>query len=112
ICPFCVETYEPSEKVIETLGLPMVDGKPPQLARGKGCSRCGNRGLKGRTGVYEVMPITQNLRDMVLAKASGADLKRQAIADGMQTMYDIGVQKVMDRITTPEEVIRVLMTED
>ncbi len=112
ICPFCVETYEPSEKVIETLGLPVVDGKPPQLARGKGCSRCGNRGLKGRTGVYEVMPITQNLRDMVLAKASGADLKRQAIADGMQTMYDIGVQKVMDRITTPEEVIRVLMTED
>ncbi|MCW5943375.1 MAG: Flp pilus assembly complex ATPase component TadA [Fimbriimonadaceae bacterium] len=112
VCPSCVEAYTPSPDEVATFSIPTPNGHPPQLARGKGCTRCGSRGLRGRTGVYEVMPMTPSLREMVLARASGADLKRQAIADGMMTMFDAGMRKVLDRVTTPEEIVRVLLTED
>lgn len=112
LCPYCKEEYEAPEEIVRSLQLPCPDGKPPILARGKGCTRCGHRGLKGRTGVYEIMPMSSPLRQMVLDRASGADLKQLAIQEGMQTMYESGIRKVLDHVTTPEEVIRVLLTEE
>ncbi|MGI8922515.1 MAG: GspE/PulE family protein [Fimbriimonadales bacterium] len=107
ICPGCRETVPPTRDVKEALDL-----GDECVSRGKGCSRCGNRGMKGRTGTYEIMAMTDTLRDMVLARKSANDIKTEAVTEGMKTMRDTGRQKVINGITTPEEVIRVLFAED
>jgi type IV pilus assembly protein PilB len=68
--------------------------------------------MKGRTAVYEVMPMTDTLREMVLRRASGNELMDQAQRDGMVTMRQAGIKKVAEGVTTPEEVLRVLFTEE
>jgi type IV pilus assembly protein PilB len=107
VCPSCRELV-PAE-LADKAALDLVDIK---IARGAGCGRCGNRGMKGRTAVYEIMSMSDTLRSMVLKQASGAELKSQAIAEGMTPMRSSGRQKVIDNVTTPEEVLRVLYTED
>jgi type II secretory ATPase GspE/PulE/Tfp pilus assembly ATPase PilB-like protein len=89
------------------LDLPAV-----QVQAGKGCNRCGGRGLRGRSAAFEIMPMSDTLRELVLKRVSGADLRGTAISEGMQTMRDSGRRKVLDGTTTPEEVLRVLFTED
>jgi type IV pilus assembly protein PilB len=75
-------------------------------SRGKGCDRCSGTGYKGRVGLYEVMEITEELRELILAGASGPELRRQAIDEGMITLRRSGLRKVMDGVTTVEEVVR------
>jgi type IV pilus assembly protein PilB len=107
ICPSCRELVpaELSDRAALDLG-------EIEVARGVGCGRCGNRGMKGRTAVYEIMSMSDTLRDMVLKRAPGSELKDQAVAEGMQTMRISGRQKVLDHVTTPDEVLRVLYTDD
>jgi type IV pilus assembly protein PilB len=108
VCPSCRELV-PAE-LADQAALALDDGA--MVARGAGCGRCGNRGMKGRTAVYEIMSMSDTLRDMVLKRAAGSELKEQALAEGMQSMKTSGRQKVLDHITNPEEVLRVLYTED
>lgn len=112
ICAHCKETRPASLATIEALGIPMRDSQPPILAVGRGCPRCGGRGMKGRTAVFEVMPMTDALRDLVLKRSGGPILRGQAIAEGMTTMHESAVRKVLDGITTPDEVARVLYAEE
>jgi type II secretory ATPase GspE/PulE/Tfp pilus assembly ATPase PilB-like protein len=107
VCPSCRELVPAELSDRAALDLDEVT-----IARGVGCGRCANRGMKGRTAVYEIMSMSDTLRSMVLQKASGAELKAQAIAEGMTPMRTSGRQKVIDHATTPEEVLRVLYTED
>ena len=74
--------------------------------RGKGCERCNGTGYKGRVGLYEVMEITEELRDLILVGASSLELKRKAVEEGMITLRRSGLRKVMDGVTTIEEVVR------
>jgi type IV pilus assembly protein PilB len=112
ICPNCKENRQATLTDCEALGLPMVGENPPMLKAGAGCEKCGGRGMKGRTAVYEMMPMSDKLRELVLKNASSEQVHVQAIADGMMTMRDAGVQKVLQGVTTPEEVTRVLFSED
>jgi type IV pilus assembly protein PilB len=107
VCPSCRELVPAELSDRAALDLDEVT-----IARGVGCGRCANRGMKGRTAVYEIMSMSDTLRAMVLRQASGAELKAQAIAEGMTPMRASGRQKVIDHVTTPEEVLRVLYTED
>ncbi len=111
ICPHCKEARAASAATVEALGLPTRDGQLPVLAYGRGCTRCGGRGMKGRTAAYEITPMTDSLRDLVMKRADGALLRGQAIRDGMSTMTDSAIRKVMDGVTTPDEVARVLYAE-
>ena len=77
--------------------------------RGKGCPTCNFTGMKGRVAIYEVMPITEPLRDMILKSASTADLRAQAQQDGMKTLRQAGLMKVLEGTTTVEEVLRVTL---
>jgi type IV pilus assembly protein PilB len=77
--------------------------------RGKGCATCSFTGMKGRVAVYEVMPITEPLRDMILKSASTAELREQAQKDGMKTLRQAGLMKVLEGTTTVEEVLRVTL---
>jgi type IV pilus assembly protein PilB len=74
--------------------------------RGKGCEKCNNTGYKGRVGLYEVMEVTEDLRELILVGASAMELRRKAVADGMLTLRSSGLQKVKDGVTTIEEIVR------
>src|SRR5882672_3457304 len=81
-----------------------VDGVQPM--KGAGCDRCNNTGYKGRVGLYEVLEVTEELRELILVGASGLELRRKAIEEGMITLRASGLRKVKDGLTTVEEVVR------
>ena len=74
--------------------------------KGTGCDRCNLTGYKGRVGLYEVMEIGDEMRELILVGASGLELRRKAIAEGMITLRQSGLRKVKDGLTTIEEVVR------
>lgn len=112
ICPQCREARPATTATIEAFGLPVRQDRPPILAYGRGCAKCGGRGMRGRTAVFEIMPMTETVRDMVLQRSSASRLRGQAITEGMITMRESAVRKVLDGITTSEEVARVVCEED
>ena len=74
--------------------------------KGVGCETCNSTGYKGRVGLYEVMEITEELRELILVGASGLELRRKAVEEGMITLRRSGLHKVMEGVTTIEEVAR------
>ena len=74
--------------------------------RGKGCEKCNHTGYKGRVGLYEVMEVTEELRELILVGASGLELRRKAVDEGMITLRGSGLRKVKEGVTTIEEVVR------
>lgn len=111
ICPSCKEFTPAEQSVIDEFKLDTSNGTP-MIGRGRGCSRCGGRGMKGRTAACEIMPMTEGLRNLILAKAPSSQVTKQAIAEGMVSMRQAGIRKLLEGLTTPEEVIRVLYTEE
>ena len=78
--------------------------------KGRGCATCNFTGMKGRVAIYEVMPITEELRELVLKDASTAEIRERAQAQGMKTLRQAGLLKVLDGTTTAAEVLRVTMS--
>ena len=74
--------------------------------KGSGCEKCNKTGYKGRVGLYEVMEITDELRELILVGASALELRRKAIEEGMITLRGSGLRKVKEGVTTIEEVVR------
>ena len=74
--------------------------------KGAGCEKCNHTGYRGRVALYEVMEVTETLRELILVGASGLELRRKAIEEGMITLRQSGLRKVKDGITTMEEVVR------
>jgi type IV pilus assembly protein PilB len=112
VCPSCREWYPANDTWIKEFNLGTANGGTLRLARGRGCVRCNNRGMKGRTAVCEVMPINDSLRNLVLKRANASDVTEQARADGMMTLRQAGVRLMLEGVTTPEEVLRVLYAEE
>ena len=83
-----------------------VDAKAVTPMKGKGCDRCNNTGYKGRVALYEVMETSEELSELILIGASGLELRRKAVDEGMITLRQSGLRKVKDGITTIEEVVR------
>lgn len=103
ICPSCKEKYTPAEEVWGDLKLT----ERFDFYRGKGCMKCKNTGFSGRIGIYELLLMSEEIKNMVTAKISANEIKNKAINLGMYTLYDNGIQKVKNGITTLEEVLRV-----
>ncbi len=95
------------EDIIKKHYLTIGEKKEIRLYKGQGCKICHFTGYSGRVGLFEVMEITEKLRSLIIQKSSADDIKRQAIADGMHTMLDDGLQKVARGMTTVEEVLRI-----
>ena len=74
--------------------------------RGRGCDRCGKSGYKGRVGLFEVMEVTEGIRQLVLNNDPVSEIRKQAVANGMITLRQSGLRKVRDGVTTIEEVVR------
>jgi general secretion pathway protein E len=107
VCPHCAVDEFLTEEQAQSLRLPRVRGRSLRVRRGAGCIRCRFTGYHGRTGLFEVMPVTPRMAQLVAAKATTNQLKREALNDGMLTLRDYSIKKLARGETTYEEVIAV-----
>ena len=106
VCKDCKrEAPMPPEALME-VGFSAEDAKALKTYKGKGCSTCNNTGYKGRIGLYEVMEVNDDIRELILIGASSLELRKKAIEDGMITLRESGLHKVRAGLTTLEEVVR------
>lgn len=107
VCPFCKKIAAAPATTLMAMGIPVTDA-PKFLAHGAGCSKCGGRGMKGRTAVYELMPMSGALGEMTLRGGSGRQLRDLAVTEGMRSMRDYAIEQALKGMTTMEEITRVL----
>ncbi len=107
ICPECKTPVETNPQALIDMGVSPEEATRAQLYKGVGCRHCNNTGYKGRVALYEVMPFTEELKELVLQGASTAELKAEAIRLGMKTLRMAGITKMLEGVTTAEEVLRV-----
>ena len=105
VCPDCREMYSATAEELTELGRSGETGRV--LARGAGCTACGGTGYRGRVGLFEVLPMTDEIRTLVSDRASTAVLQRAAVAAGMRTLREDGIRLALEGVTTPMEVRRV-----
>ncbi len=106
ICPGCRAEYEPSEAILAQLGLSPHEIGDKHFFYGKGCDACNNTGYKGRKGIYELLDVTDPIRELINERAPGVVLKQKAIELGMTTLRDDGMRSIYDGETTIEEVLK------
>ena len=114
ICPKCKELLRKEEKedIFEQLKDIEFDRNLIQLYQGKGCENCRFTGYRGRTAIYEIISVTEPIRKLILSRASSQEIKQKAVALGMRTLRQDGLQKVFKGLTTFTEVIRVTQQEE
>ena len=93
-------------QALTDIGYPPEEASRVKLYKGRGCPVCNSTGYKGRVGLYEVMDITDELREMILCGASSLELKNKALEQGMISLRQSGLRKIKDGLTTVEEVVR------
>ncbi len=106
ICMDCREPIKVHPQLLIDLGIPPDEVKSFPVYKGKGCPICNNTGYKGRVGLYEVMPMKEEVRELVLSRASTTEIKKEAMRLGMKTLRQSGIAKIKDGVTTIEEVLR------
>lgn len=107
VCPKCKHPFTPSEAALETAGITPEMAANATFMKGKGCSYCSKTGYRGRLGVFELMLMTPRIRELSFQGASTQEIRKAAVAQGMHTLYQDGIRKVLKGITTLEEVFRV-----
>ena len=107
ICKECKSFYEPTEEELSGIGVTLAQLKDGQIAIGTGCSYCFDTGYVGRTAIYEILTITDVVREGVLARHGASAIKEKALEQGLKTLRMDGARKVIDCVTTVEEVLRM-----
>jgi len=112
LCQECKEVEEVSKQALLDAGVPPDEVDDFVCYKGKGCSNCNDSGYKGRVGIYQVMPMFDEIREMVLAGANTAEIKRESMRLGVRTMRQAALQKLKEGVTSFEEVIRCTVADD
>ena len=107
LCHECKTAYAPTSVELADFEVPPESLLGRTVYKANGCPACLQTGYKGRTGIYEVLEVTDSIRRLVQKEASGAEIKALAVAEGMKTLRDDGVRKVLEGATSFEEVLRV-----
>jgi type IV pilus assembly protein PilB len=107
ICPKCRARHTPSETLLKDVNLTEEQLKGATFMRGKGCNSCQKSGFRGRIGIYEMLMINSRVREMIFANEPATEIRRYAMANGMKSLYQDGIDKVLSGFTTIEEVYRV-----
>jgi len=107
VCTTCSEEIKIPPKALADAGMKPDRIKQAQLRRGKGCEECNRTGFRGRVALYEVMPVREEIKDLVLRGGSALDIKREAVRLGMKTLRQAGLTKVEEGVTTLDEILRV-----
>jgi type IV pilus assembly protein PilB len=106
LCAHCKQPNPHAPAALLQAGFSAEDAGTVKPMKGAGCDRCNNSGYKGRVGLYEVMEVSEELRELILVGASGLEIRRKAVDEGMITLRQSGLRKVRDGVTTIEEVVR------
>jgi type IV pilus assembly protein PilB len=108
LCEKCREAYEPSAELLKDLG---IAKEKLTFYRPKGCKYCDSTGYKGRIAIFELLTVSEEIKKLILAKASSGEIKELARREGMSTLWEDGLNKIKAGITSPEEVVRVTREE-
>ncbi|MBA3709916.1 MAG: type II/IV secretion system protein [Planctomycetes bacterium] len=111
-CPKCLEAYHPDPAHMIAIGLKPEQYKDRTFMRGKGCDYCKGSGYRGRKGLFEMMVMNKQLRDLAFAKSTTTDIRRAAVANGMNTLAMDGARKALQGVTTCDEVMRMAQIDD
>lgn len=106
LCPDCKEAYEPTREMVENIKI-----KQGLLYRAKGCEKCKQTGYYGRTGLYEVLPISESVKELITRGAGAKEFGKAACDLGMKTLWECGLEKVEEGVTSLEEVMGVTLTD-
>ncbi len=106
ICKDCKKEHPTPHEALVEIGFSAEEAKTLKTYKGRGCPSCNETGYKGRIGLYEVMEITDEIRELILIGASALELRKKSIEDGMISLRDSGLQKIRNGVTTIEEVLR------
>lgn len=112
LCQHCKQPYQPGAEVIKRLQGQKFDFENATFMRPVGCEKCRFTGFRGRTAIYEIVKITEELKALIVDRKPANVLKRQAIASGLRTIREDGFHKVRDGVTTIDEVMRVTMEDE
>ncbi|MDI6781046.1 MAG: ATPase, T2SS/T4P/T4SS family [bacterium] len=111
ICPECKEAYQESAKNLQAIGVKINSNREVTLYRGKGCDRCNGIGYRGRLAVFETMILTEEVRQLVLSREPSQIIKQSAMKNGMISLREAALRKVVAGLTTVEEVLRLTFEE-
>jgi len=111
LCPDCKEAYTPTDEELREVGIPRHRLTNGMLWRAKGCANCNSKGYRGRSGIYELLIVSDAIRNKVNAGADAGAIKKLAIAEGMRTLRDDGIDKAIAGQTSLDEVLRVTKEE-
>ncbi|MDD5173762.1 MAG: ATPase, T2SS/T4P/T4SS family [Candidatus Omnitrophica bacterium] len=111
ICDKCKKEFKPDKEILRELGVSRLNLSKIKLYKGKGCESCRFTGYKGRTAIYEMLVMSEPIRELVLKRSSSDQIKKKALSLGMRTLRQDGWEKIKMGITTPDEVIRVTQEE-
>ncbi len=107
VCKKCKKEYEPSPEILETLELDPNDHKGVKFYKGQGCKNCNGTGYKGRVGIYELLKNSKSIQDLILKRASVSQIRRVACQEGLVTLRQAAINKLLTGETSVEEVLRV-----
>ena len=110
-CSHCKEKYQPSERLLDSLGLRSSQLAHANFMQGKGCEKCGLTGFRGRVGVFELFVVNEELQSMVYEQASLVAMRKKAREMGMRSMREDGIRKVLSGVTIPEEVLHATVID-
>jgi len=112
ICTKCKEPYEVPGSEIAALGMEVDPQKPFTIYRGRGCELCHKSGFKGRVGIYEVLEINEEMRQLVVRKSAPSEIRAAATRSGVEPLRAVAVKKLVQGLTSIDEVIRVTVAEE
>lgn len=112
ICTECRTEFEPSDELLMELQLPIEQARKYKFYYGKGCARCNNGGYKGRCGIYELLVMTDEIRDMISGNSNVDEIRNYARTQGMTTLREAGLKLIFDGVTTIDEIVRETISED
>ncbi|HDN85840.1 MAG TPA: type II secretion system protein GspE [Candidatus Omnitrophica bacterium] len=107
VCSKCKEEYTPSSALIKDLGLEGKVSESIKFVKGRGCKLCNSSGYKGRIGIFELLKVTPKIQELVLSRASADDIGKVAHQEGMRSLREAAIDKLLEGVITPEEVMRV-----
>ena len=105
LCPHCKAPYQPTEFELSSLGLTREQAQAGRIHKPVGCEHCNGKGYLGRTIIQELLLVNEDIRSLIMQRKDGGSIKKQAVADGMKTFRDHGIEKVLKGLTTIDEVL-------
>src|SRR4029079_8925782 len=106
ICQRCKQPVQIPTNVLEDAGIPPALAAKATFMKGKGCANCNKNGYRGRQGIFELMLVNAKIRELIFKNVSAVEIRKQAMTQGMKTLYVDGIHKVLRGVTTLEEIYR------